>query len=1025
MKNIILLLCLLIGVQPLTTWAQPKEFVLEGTVFDQQKQPIPGVNIYVKNSPGRGVATNPDGKYQVKTKISDILVFSFIGYKTKEILIAKEQTFLNVILEEETEMMDQVEVVGYGTQRKVSVIGAISSVDVEKLKSSGVTSISNALSGRMAGIIGVQRSGEPGEDVSEFWIRGISTFGAKDKALFLIDGIERDQASFNNLLPEDIESFSILKDATATAVYGARGANGVVLITTKRGQEGRMNISANVKTMIEYLPKLPEYLRAKDYAALANEAKIVSGQAPLYDDVAFETIKYGLNPDLYPDIDWQDKILKRATWGLQANMNISGGGSIARYFMSLSYRTNDAAYKQSGVHKYNTNVLRHQYGFRSNIDVNVTKSTVVSLNLSTTIVNMNRPGIGSTAKIWEAQASLNPLTVPSRFSNGQVAVNKMSGDPSPSPEILLNETGFVTDYNNSIQSALRLDQNFGMISKGLNASLALSFDAGNSHVNTRSKMPDLYQLDGWDVNGNILTTRVQEAQPIKFSTSSSGNRTVYLEGRINYSRVFDVHRVSAMALYNQRSFNSTSASGEIESIPRRSQGIAGRFTYSYNDIYFGEFNFGYNGTENFPKGQRFGFFPSFALGWVPSNYQWVKDYVPCLSLLKFRYSFGAVGNDEISGARFPYLTYIEKGGGYNFGDMGENAQTGVKESRIGSTGLVWEKAQKHNVGIEVGLWSKVSVEIDYFRDLRKGIFMERTQLPAIVGIPNNPYGNVGKMRNSGTDGTVSYTDKVGQVEFEVRGNFTVTKNKILDYDEPNYKYPYLAKKGKGLEVTYGYVALGYFKDEADIANSPQHLDVVRPGDLKYKDINGDGTIDKQDIVPIGNSSIPRIQYGFAANINYKNFDLGIFFRGSGAVDFFYGGTGYFPFSGGASGNVLSVVNDPKNRWIPASYSGDPSTENPNARFPRLSYGSNKNNYVESTHWLANGAYLRLKTVELGYSLPKKIAAKMRMKSFRASVIADNLHVWDNVKLWDPEQASGNGAGYPLTRSFTLSLQMSF
>lgn len=1025
MKNIILLLCLLTGIQPFTVWAQPKDFVLEGTVYDQHKQPIPGVNIYVKNSPGRGMATDSDGKYRIKTKISDVLVFSFIGYKTKEVLIDKEQNQMNVILEEETEVMEQVEVVGYGAQRKVSVIGAISSVDVEKLKSTGVTSISNALSGRMAGIIGVQRSGEPGEDVSEFWIRGISSFGAKDKALFLIDGIERDQASFNNLLPEDIESFSILKDATATAVYGARGANGVVLVTTKRGREGRMNISANVKAMVEYLPKLPDYLRAADYAALANEAKIVSGQTPLYDDVAFETIKYGLNPDKYPDIDWQDKILKRATWGLQANMNISGGGSIARYFMSLSYRTNDAAYKQSGVNRYNTNVLRHQYGFRSNIDVNVTKSTVVSLNLSTTIVNMNRPGIGSTGKIWEAQASLNPLTVPSRFSNGQVAVNTMSKDQSPSPEILLNETGFVTDYNNTIQSALRLDQDFSMLTKGLSASIALSFDAGNSHVNTRSKMPDLYELKGWDTNGKLLTTRSKEAQPIKFSTSSSGTRTVYLEGRLNYNRVFGVHRVSGMALYNQRSYNTTVASGEIESIPRRSQGIAGRLTYSYNDIYFGEFNFGYNGTENFPKGQRFGFFPSFAVGWVPSNYQWMKDYISCLSLLKFRYSFGSVGNDEISDTRFPYLTYIEKGGGYAFGDMGENAQSGIRESRIGSTGLVWEKATKHNVGIEIGLWDKITLEIDYFRDVRKGIFMKRTQLPAIVGIPNDPYGNVGKMRNSGTDGTLSYTDNIGPVGFEIRGNFTVTKNKILDYDEPNYKYPYLAKKGKGYEVTYGYVALGYFKDEADIANSPQHLDVVRPGDIKYKDVNGDGVIDVQDIVPIGNSNIPRIQYGFAANFSYKNFDLGIFFRGSGGVDFFYGGTGYFPFSEGASGNILSIVNNPKNRWIPASYSGDPSTENPDARFPRLSYGRNNNNFVESTHWLANGAYLRLKTIELGYSLPKEIAAKVRMKSFRVSVIGDNLHVWDKVKLWDPEQASGNGAGYPLTRSFTLNLQMSF
>lgn len=1025
MKNVIILLCMLFFAAPLQLMAQGSEFVIKGHITDKTKVSIPGVNVYVKNSPGIGVATDPDGNYQIRTKVSDVLVFSFVGYRTKEILIDKEMSQLNVVMEEEAEVMDQVEVVGYGTQRKISVVGAVTSIDVEKLKSSSVTSISNALAGRMAGIIGVQRSGEPGSDVSEFWIRGISTFGAKSEALFLIDGVERTKSDFDNLLPEDIESFSILKDATATAVYGARGANGVVLITTKRGKEGRMSISANVKAMVEYLPKLPDYLRAYDYATLANEARLVRGEAALYDNKMFEVIKHHLDDNFYPDVDWQKELLKRATWGLQANVNVSGGGSIARYFMSLSYRTNDAAYKESNIHKYNTNILRHQYSFRSNIDVNVTKTTSVGLNLSTTIVNMNRPGIGSTSQIWAAQANMNPLTVPMVYSNGLLPAYG-DGDQA-SPWVLLNETGFVTEFSSTTQSTLRLDQNLNMITKGLSASASISFDAGSAHTNTRSKMPDLYRATGYNAKGELITKRTVASKPITFTTSSSGTRRVYLEGRIHYERAFDIHRLSALVLYNQGSYNSTAYTDEISSIPRRTQGIAGRITYSYNDIYLSEFNFGYNGTENFPKGQRFGFFPSMAIGWVPSNYQLVKDHVPFLSLLKFRYSFGAVGNDELKD-RFPYLTYVGSTGGYAFGDRGENSFGGIGVTRVGSEGLVWEKARKHNLGLDLGLWDRVSVEIDYFRDLRKGIFMERSQLPDIMGIPNTPYGNVGKMRNSGVDGTMSYADHIGKVNFEVRGNFTVTKNKILDYDEPNYKYPYLSKKGKGYDITYGYISLGYFKDEADIANSPQHMGDVMPGDIKYKDVNGDGVINDQDIVPIGNSNVPRIQYGFAASVNYKNFDLNVFFRGSGGVDFFYGGSGYFPFQSGETGNVLSVVNDPSQRWVPASYSGDPSTENPDARFPRLAYGNhsaNKNNYVNSTHWLANGAYLRLKTVELGYSLPKNVAAKIFMKSLRASIIADNLHVWDKVKLWDPEQASSNGAGYPLTRSFTLNLQMTF
>lgn len=1022
MRNIILSLYFLLVGLPLTLFAQ-QDFTIKGVVTDATtKQTVPGVNIYVKNSPGTGVATNMDGEYQIKVKVSDVLVFSFIGYKQKEILIDKKMTTLNAALDEETEMMEQVEVVGYGRQRKVSVVGAISNVQIDELKSTPVVSLSNALSGRMAGVIGIQRSGEPGQDVSEFWIRGISTFGAKDKALILIDGVERE--SFNDILPEDIEQFSILKDASATAVYGARGANGVVQITTKRGKEGKMNISVNVKTMIEKLTRLPDYIHAFDYASLANEARAVRGEAPIYDPSMFDVIKYGLDPDMFPDVDWQKEILKKSTWGLQANINMSGGGSIARYFISASYRTNDAAYKQSGLNKYNTNVMRQQYSFRTNVDVNVTKTTEVGLNLATSIINMNRPGIGSTNQIWAAQANLNPLVVPIRYSNGQLPA--YGEGENASPAVLLNETGYVSDYTNNIESTLRLSQSLAMLTKGLSAGASVSFDAKNYHTSIRSKMPDLYRARGYDSKGNLLTERTVVAKPITYATSSSGTRRVYLEARLDYNRVWnEKHRVSGLLLYNQSSYNTTTATSEITSIPQRSQGIAGRMTYAYNDIYFVEGNFGYNGTENFPKGERFGFFPSLAVGWVPSNYQYVKDHMAFLSMLKIRYSFGAVGNDQISDTRFPYLTYVGTTGGYNFGDRGEIKYPGIAETRVGSAGLKWERAIKQNLGLEIGLWDRVNMEFDYFRDLRRGIFMARTQLPQIMGLPNTPYGNVGRMRNQGVDGTITYNDKIGPVSFEIRGNFTITKNKILDYDEPQYEYPYLAKKGTSMDATRGYISLGYFRDSSEIVNSPVQMGSIRPGDLKYKDVNGDGVVDEQDIVPIGNSSIPRIQYGFAASVSYKNWDLNIFFRGSGGVDFFYGGTGYFPFQRGELGNVMTVANDPKNRWVPAWYSGDPSTENPKARFPRLSYGENKNNFQPSTHWLANGAYLRLKTVEVGYSLPKEVARKIWMTNFRVSVIADNLHVWDKVKLWDPELASGNGAGYPLTRSFTLSLQLSF
>ena len=1019
--------CLLLCLSNITM-AQETSFKIIGNVTSKGES-LPGVNIYIKNKPGAGIVTNIDGKYEIKVNISDVLVFSFIGYKTQEKLISNKISTLDIELDEESGKIDEVEIVAYGKQRKISVVGAISSIKVDDLKSAPVTSLSNALAGRMAGIIGVQQSGEPGADVSEFWIRGISTFGAKATALFLIDGVERTQNDFNNLLPEDIESFSILKDASATAVYGARGANGVVLVTTKRGQEGKMSINANVKTMIEYLPRLPEYLGAYDYAKLANEAKFVRGESALYDEKMFEVIKYHLDDNFYPDINWQDEILKKATFGWQANMNVSGGGSIARYFMSLNYRSNDAAYKESNMHKYNTNVKRKQYSFRSNIDVNVTRTTTIGLNLATTIIDMNRPGIGTTDQIWKAQANMNPLNVPIRYTNGQYPAMKAPGTTEvgtmTSPYVLLNETGYLNEYTNTLQSTLKLNQDLKMITKGLSFEASISLDSYNYHNSTRSKMPELYQANGYSSKGELITQKLSEAQPIKYSTNSGGNRKVYIEGRLHYDRMFGWNRIGALLLYNQSTYNSTTAVNEISSIPVRTQGIAGRITYSYKDIYLSEVNFGYNGTENFPKGQRFGFFPSIALGWVVSNYEMIKKQLPFLSLMKLRYSFGLVGNDELD-QRFPYLTYIGSTTGYDFGDRGEFKYNGIGITQQGSEGLQWEKAVKHNLGLDLTLFDKLSLELDFFHDIRSRIFMKRTQLPDIMGIPTTPYGNVGKMKNYGWDGTLSYNNKIGQdFLFEIRGNFTITKNKIIEYDEPNYKYSYLAKKGKGLDLTYGYVSLGYFRDEEDIKNSPQQFGNVMPGDIKYKDINGDNVITEEDIVPIGNSNIPRIQFGFAGNFTYKNWDLGIFFRGSGAVDFFYGGQAYFPFKNGETGNILTIVNDPSNRWIPASFSGDKSTENPSARFPRLTYGNNINNYLQSTHWLGNSSYLRLKTVEIGYTVPKKALAKLFMKKLRVSLIGDNLHVWDKVEIWDPEQASKNGSVYPLTRSFTLNLQASF
>lgn len=1008
------------------TYFQREKRKITGQVLDEKEEPVIGANILEKDNISNGTVTDVDGKFSLLVAPDAILLVSYMGYISQEIK-TKGKTNFNIILKEDTQTLDEVTVVGYGTQRKVSVVGSISSVSTKELNVGGVTSVSNALAGRIAGLVGVQRSGEPGRDVSEFWIRGISTFGANSGALVLIDGMDRGSRSLNEIAPEDIESFSILKDATATAVYGARGANGVVLINTKRGLEGKISINANIKTTLETLPRLPKYLRAYDYVQLGNEAQIVRGNKPTYSPEVFDIIKYNMDPDFFPDVDWQDEILKKSTWGTQANINISGGGKLAQYYMSGFYRANDAIYKQTGIEKYNTNVRRNQYSFRSNIDVNPTPTTKVSLLISAKLVDMNRPGIGTTSVIWDAQANLTPLTVPIKYSNGQLpAYGKDQNNVSPS--VLLNNTGFVTDRENSVESLLSVIQKLDFLTKGLTVSGSVSFDNFNGHYMKREKMPDLFYATNRNWNtGELMTIKTVVGTPMAFGSYSYGVRTIYMEGKLDYNQIFaEKHRIGAMFLYNQKDYTRTDVSGEIASIPYRNQGMAGRLTYSYDDIYFIEGNFGYNGSENFPKGERLGFFPSGALGYVISNYPFMKESVPFINTLKLRYSYGLVGNDKINNnVRFPYLTYIEMSApGYSFGDQ-VIYYGGVTESRLGSTGLVWEKAIKQNLGIDIQLWNSFSVTVDAFVDRRNNIFMQRVTLPGTMGVGEKPWGNVGKMKSWGADGTLSFSKRFGEFSVEARGNFTLTRDKILEYDEVPQRYAYRSWKGNSYSNTWGLVALGLFKDENDIKNSPKHFGKVLPGDIKYKDVNADGKIDDDDRVKIGNSTIPKIQYGFAGNIAWRGFDFNLFFRGAAQVDYFMGGTGYYPFAWGATGNVLEIVKEQKNRWTPASFSGDPDTENPNARFPRLTYGYNENNNRNSTFWLSDASFLRLKTLEIGYTLPKNVTQKLFCKNFRISVIGDNLYVWDKVKLWDPEQASSNGAVYPLPRSYSMVFQISF
>lgn len=999
---------------------------VSGNVIDEKGESLIGASVILKKDRSQGVITDFEGNFTLKgVTLGDILVFSYIGYSPKEVQVTSSQEQMKVTLEPDQKSMYEVVVVGREIQRKISVTGAVTNVKGTQVNAPGTT-ISNMLGGVVPGIIAMTRSGEPGQDMSQFWIRGISTFGANASALVLIDGIE---GNINDIDAADVESISVLKDASATAVYGVRGANGVVLITTKSGEAGKLKIMARSNVTLSYSPRKPKYLGAYDYARLANEARLSSDMDPLYSDTEMEIIKNGLDLDLYPDVNWQDEILKDFTINHQHYTNVSGGGDIARYYISLGALMKSAVFKQDKVNVYDTNVRWNRYNVKAKVDANITKSTIIAVNVDATIVDNSAPGYGDDNNaLWAAQANMTPLTVPLRYSNGLLPGYGKNGYDM-SPYVLLNHTGYKTNNRTTTNINVDLKQDFSSIHhslKGLTGKVLFSYHNNSVHAIRRRKTPNTYKAYGRYNDGSLMLERTNTQQDMAVGETKSVNKRTYFETQLNYEKSFkDIHRITGMLHYYMQSEQATVDQdiNAIKVIPKRYQALSARATYGLKDTYFLEGNLGYTGTENFQPGHQFGVFPSISAGWIPTQYEFVQKAIPALTHFKIRGSYGEVGNDKIQNeVRFPYLTIVDFTGGGVWG-------SGITENRIGADNLEWEVAKKYNLGFDFGLLNgKIEGSVDIFKDTRDNIFQERQMMPAEVGVVTNPYTNVGRMRSGGIDGHISYNHTFNnENSFTVRANLTYAYNKIVHWDQDITKYPYMSYSGYIAGLNRGLVALGLFKDEDDIQASPkQTFGVVRPGDIKYKDVNGDGKINDEDIVPLKNSNTPQMQYGLALEYRHRNWIFSALFEGVGKTNYFYQGAGFYPFAGGEIGNVLSIVGDQENRWTPREISGDPSTENPNARFPRLTYGSSANNNRNSTYWLANGAYLRFKSLDISYRINSNpYFEKIGLNSLIIQFVGNNLATWDSVKLWDPGQATGNGGSYPVQRTFSLQLTANF
>ena len=1014
-----------------TVQQQKKGMVIKGKVLGTDGEPIIGASVLVKGST-TGVVTDLDGNYTLSNVSKGaILEFSYVGYVKLTKTVGNETT-INAILYEDSQMLEGVEVVAFGTQKKESVIGAISTVKVAELKTPS-SNLTNALAGRIAGVISYQRTGEPGVDDASFFVRGVTTFGYKKDPLILIDGIELTSTDLARLQPDDIASFSIMKDATATALYGARGANGVILVKTKEGQKGKARLSLRVENSISTPTQEIELADPVTYMRLHNEAYLTRNPlAPLmYSEEKIDNTVPGAGSVIYPATDWRKELLKDFTMNQRVNLNITGGGDVARYYVAASYSQDNGILEVDKNSNFNNNIKQRVYTLRSNVNINATKTTELIVRLSGVFDDYNGPLYGGSA-MYNLIMKSNPVLFPAKYPKDEAHAytkhtlfgNAENGQYlNPYAEMV---RGYKESGRSNLSAQFEVKQDLKFLTEGLSARLLFNTSRISSYDVSRKLNPYYYKMTNYDyLTGDYAIDIINPDEGSEYLIYDPGGKSItanmYIEAALNYNRDFGKHGVGGLLVYQLRNNLQPNAGSLQASLPYRNVGLSGRFTYAYNNRYFAEFNFGYNGSEQFLKGKRYGFFPSVSLGYVLTNEDfWNRNW--WISNLKLRGSYGTVGNDISSSTRFLYLTTMNMNvsAGY-MGKEGNNYMAGIMEGQTGNQNVTWETAKKLNVGFDLGLFNDVvSLQVDIFKEKRDGILITRKTVPVLAGFSGAsiPVGNLGKAENKGIETALEVKKRVANgLFYSLRGNFSFARNKIIENDEPKPKYEYQDARGRRIDQTFGLVALGFFKDQDDIKNSPKQTfqSTVRPGDIKYKDINGDGVVDEYDKVAIGDPRTPEIMFGFGGTVAYKNFDVSLFFTGAAKTSFFLEGATVYPFlNGEGTWNVLREVYD--NRWT--------SETAATAKYPIVLNANSYNNYQTSTMYMRNGSYLRLKSAEIGYTFKGRLIDKMFMDNIRLFCNGQNLLTLDYIKIVDPE--SNNGVGnYPMQRTINFGFQINF
>lgn len=1002
-----------------TTQQKPqKKRTVTGTVTDAENgDPIIGASILLKGQK-EGVITDLDGNFSIGVSGTKVqLEISYIGYKKKTVDVG-DLGVVNVKMESDNQQLSEVVIVGAGTQKKISVTGSITSVKGLALKSPS-SSLTSSFAGKLAGVISMTTSGEPGK-ASDFYIRGVSTFGGRATPLILLDDVEISTSDLNNIPSETIESFSILKDASATAIYGARGANGVMLITTKTGKENeKTRINVTFENSFNKPMNFPDFVDGATWMEMYNEALLTrtSDATAKYSEQDIYNTRNHVNPYVYPDVNWKDEIFKDMNMNQRANVNISGGGSKASYYMSLQANHDTGLLNTKKVYSYDNNINNWGYNFQNNISYKVTSTTKVDLHMNAQIRNKKGPNYNTT-DLFNLTRNTNPIGFPVTFPAQEGDQHIRFGNAIWTGSNLRTNpyaymlSSFKEINENTLNTSLKVTQKLDFITKGLSVQAMVNWKNWSSSVYSRTIEPYYYGVKG----GSYNKAEPTDYELIRLGTSGtdylktsgigkSSDQTFYMDARVNYDRQFGMSHLTGMLMYMQREYRS-------DVLPQRNQGLSGRFTYDYGQRYLAELNFGYNGTERLAKENRFEFFPAISLGWVISNEAFFEPMTKYIDNLKIRGSYGLVGSDETgTGAGAQHFLYIDQVALNNIGfttgvDMNYTL-SGPLMTNYAVLNAGWERVKKLDIGIDLELFRQLTITADYFSEKRYNILLHREAWPESLGYYTaKPWSNKGKVDNKGIELSVNWHKEIIKDLFvDLRGNFTYTENKYVNLDEPVYPYVWKTSTGKPLSRTTGYIAEGLFSSQNEIDNSPtQNLgSSVKPGDVKYRDVNGDGKIDASDqvmISPYGGT--PRIQYGLGINLTYKRIDFGVFFNGSAKRTIMINGIDPF---GQSDFNVMKFIAD--DYW-------SESNPNPNATYPRLGLAGAQtdNNTKASTYWMRNGNFIRFKTLELGYTFPYG----------RIYLSGDNLAVFSPFKLWDPELAWN---AYPLQRTFNIGVQLNF